>query len=69
MKPDRGILCTYRHSSGLSTRPYDPNTLTRQSSSMNYAPRDLLHGPITHVQNRAETENSMEHVNRQGGKI
>ena len=33
-----------RQSDGLSTRPDDPNSITHQSASMNYAPRDLLHG-------------------------
>ena len=45
--PDRGIVRTYRHSDGLSTIPYDPNTLTPQSAVTNDAPRDPLLGPVT----------------------
>ena len=47
MHPDRGIVSTYRRSYGLSTRPDDHNSLTRQSIDTNDAPRDPLHGPVT----------------------
>ena len=40
MLPDRGIVCLHRRSDGISTIPEDPNTLTRQSASMNNAPRE-----------------------------
>ena len=46
MHPDRGIVRTYRRSEGLSTRPDDSNTLTRQSVDANDAPRDPLHIPV-----------------------
>ena len=48
MHPDRGIARTYRRSDGLSKRPDDHNTLTRQSADTNDAPKDPLHGPIVH---------------------
>ena len=47
MHPDRGILHTYRRSDGLSTRPDNHNTFTRQSADTNEFPRDPLHGPVT----------------------
>ena len=47
MHPYRGILRMEKWSDGLSTIPGDPNTLTRQSSGTNDAPRDLLHGLVT----------------------
>ena len=47
MYPDRGILRIYRRSDGLSTRPEDHNTLTPQSTDMDDAPWDSLHGPVT----------------------
>ena len=40
MHPYRGILHKYRRLDGLSTRPYDQNTLTHQSTDTNDAPRD-----------------------------
>ena len=46
MHPDRGIARTYRRSDGLSKRPDDQNTLTRQSADTNDAPRDPYHGPV-----------------------
>ena len=46
MHPYIGIVRTYRRSEDLSTRPDDQNTLTRQSSDTNDAPRDPLHDPI-----------------------
>ena len=47
MHPDRVIVRKYRQLDGLSTRPYDQHTLTRQSDDTNDAPRDPLHGPVT----------------------
>ena len=47
MQPDRGIVCTYRRSDNPSTIPDDQNTLTRQSSDTDDAPRDPLHVPVT----------------------
>ena len=47
MHPDRGIVRTYIWSDGLSTRPDNQNTFTRQSADTNNAPRDPLHGPVT----------------------
>ena len=47
MYPDRGIVCTYIKSEGLSRRPDDQNTLTHHSDNTNDAPRDPLHGPVT----------------------
>ena len=46
MHPERGIICTYIRSGGISTRTYGPNTLTRQSSGTNDYPRHPLFGPI-----------------------
>ena len=46
MHVDRGIVCTYRHSDGLCTRPDNQNTLTCQSVDTNDAHRDPLHGSI-----------------------
>ena len=40
MQLDRGIVHTYRRSDGLSTRPYDQNTLIRQSTDTSDALRD-----------------------------
>ena len=40
MHQDIGIVHTYRRSDGLSTIPYDPNTLTCQSSNKKITPRD-----------------------------
>ena len=50
MHLDRAILHMYRRSGGLSTRPHGPNTLTCQSTGTNAAHRDLLRGPVTHIQ-------------------
>ena len=47
MHPYRGIVCTYRRTDGLFTRPDYHNTLTHQSSDKNDAPGDPLHGPVT----------------------
>ena len=47
MHPDRGIVCTYIMSDGISTKPDDQNTLTCQSTDTNDAPRNPLHGPVT----------------------
>ena len=49
MYPDRGIVRTYRLSDGLSTRPDDQNTLTRQSVDKINGPRDPRHVPVTDV--------------------
>ena len=49
MYPDRRILRTYRRSEGISTRPYDQNTLTRQYDDTNDAPRDLCSTSPLHV--------------------
>ena len=46
---ERGIVRTYRWSDGLSTIPDNQNTLTRQYANTNDAPRDPLHGPVTHI--------------------
>ena len=47
MHLDRSIICMYRRTAGLSTRPDHPNTLTDQFYSTNDAPREpftsLLH--------------------------
>ena len=48
MHPDRVIARTDRRSDVLSTRPDYQNTLTCQSADTNDAPRDPLHGPVTH---------------------
>ena len=47
MKPDRGIVHTYRQSDSLSTRPDDQNNLTCQSANTNNPPEDSLHFPVT----------------------
>ena len=53
MYPDRGIVCTYRWQSGLSTRPEDPNTPTCQFITTKDSHRDRpcfaapLHGILT----------------------
>ena len=49
MHPGRGKVPTYRQSGGLSTRPDDQNTLTRQSTNTNNSPRDPLRGPVTRL--------------------
>ena len=53
MQPDRVIVCTNRHSDGISTRPDNPNNLTCQSSSTNDAPRYPYYSTVT--QNTART--------------
>ena len=40
MHPDREIVRTYTWSDVVLTRPYGPNTLTRQSTATNDAPMD-----------------------------
>ena len=47
MHPDIRIVCTYIQCYGLPNRPDDHNTLTRQSTDTNDAPRDPLDGPVT----------------------
>ena len=47
MHPDRGIVCTYRWSDGISMIPDDHNTLTCQSANTNNATREYFHGPGT----------------------
>ena len=47
MHLDRGIVHTYRWSDGLSTRPDDQKTFTRQSTDTNGAPKDPLHSLFT----------------------
>ena len=47
MHPDRVIVRVYRQSDGLSTRPDEQNTLTRQYVNTNDTPRDPLHDPVT----------------------
>ena len=47
MSPDVGIINKYRWSDRLYTGTDNPNTLTRQSATMNDTPRDPLHGPVT----------------------
>ena len=47
MHPYRGKLHMDRQSDGLSTRPDDSNTLTRQYAVDEDSPRDPLLGPIT----------------------
>ena len=49
MHPARGIVRIYRRSHGLSMRPDDQSTLTRQSANTNDSPRDPLHCPVTFV--------------------
>ena len=46
MHPDRVIVCTYIWKYGISTIPYNQNTLTRQSADTYDASRDPLHGPV-----------------------
>ena len=46
MDPYIVILRTYIWSDGLSTRPDNHNTLTRQSVDTNDAPMDPLHGLV-----------------------
>ena len=48
--PDRGIVCTYIHSDGISTILDDHNTLTRQYADTNNAHWDPLNGPDTHAE-------------------
>ena len=47
MHIDKVILLMDRWSDGLSTRPYDPNTLTRQSNGTKDSPRYPLLGHVT----------------------
>ena len=47
MHPYRGIVCIDRQLDGISMRPYNSNTLPRQSSIINNAPRYLIFGSIT----------------------
>ena len=49
MKPEKVIVRTYILSESWSTRPDDPNTLTRKSTVMNDANRDLLCIPVTQI--------------------
>ena len=49
MHTDIGMLHMYRRSDSLSTGPDDMNTLTCQSTDKKDAPRDPIHGLITHV--------------------
>ena len=46
-----------RRSEGLSSRPEDPNTLTWQSASTKYPPRDPLCGTVTGVMTQASYMN------------
>ena len=39
MHPGRGIVRTYNWPDGISTKPNDQNTITRQSADRNNAPR------------------------------
>ena len=52
MNPNREILYTYRQSDVLSTRTYDLNTLTFQSSHTNDDPRDPLPWPHCKIYKR-----------------
>ena len=46
MYPDIGILRMHRRSDSISTIPDGPNTLTRQYTVTNNAPRYPLHAPL-----------------------
>ena len=49
MHTDIVMLHMYRRSDSLSTGPDEPNTLPCQSTDTKDAPREPIHGPITHV--------------------
>ena len=59
MYQDRGIVCKYRLSDGLSMISDDQNTLTRQSADVNDAPREPLHSPITYIIRRKVKEGNL----------
>ena len=54
MHPDRGIVRMYIRSDGLSTIPYDQNTLTHQSTDMNDDPRDYILSLVTKTKKKTE---------------
>ena len=47
MHPEIVAIFTYIRSDTISTRPYEPNTLTCQSAGTNNSPRDTFHSPVT----------------------
>ena len=59
MHLNRGIVCTYKRSGGISTIPDNPDNLTHQSAGTNDAPGTLFTAPL---QGEEDAQNSIKTV-------